>query len=258
MQIRFNKYQGAGNDFIIIDNRKGITDPEDSELIKHLCDRHRGIGADGLILIYEHDEHDFEMKYFNSDGREGSMCGNGGRCAAAFAEKSGISKKKNTFLAADGVHYSKISDNMISISLRDTAPPSDIRGNHFIDTGSPHYITYVSDLDHVDVPLQGRQARYSESFAPGGTNVNFVEQTDEGICVRTYERGVEAETLSCGTGVTAAAISSQWDKGEGSYKVKVNTRGGILSVSFEIKKTIITNICLSGPAEFVFSGMIDI
>jgi len=258
MQILFNKYHGAGNDFIIIDNRKHIIDPKDRELVKYLCDRHRGIGSDGLILVYEHDEHDFEMKYYNSDGMQGSMCGNGGRCAAAYAEKSGITREKNTFMASDGLHYSKTSGKMISISIRDTAPPSYIRGNHFINTGSPHYIVYVSDHREVDVVLQGRELRNSEIFAPDGTNVNFVEQKDEGIYVRTYERGVEDETLSCGTGVTAAAISSQWDKGEGSYKVKVNTPGGVLSVSFELRKTLITNICLSGPAEFVFSGILNI
>ncbi len=227
-------------------------------MIKHLCNRHIGVGADGLILVYEHKEHDFEMKYFNSDGREGSMCGNGGRCAAAFAIRTGISKGKDSFMASDGIHKTKISGNIISISLSDTQPPSIIDGNHFIDTGSPHYIIYVTEAKNVDVHDRGRSVRYSEKFAPGGTNVNFVERREDGILVRTYERGVENETLSCGTGVTAAAISSKWGNEDGLYKVKALTAGGGLTVSFNMNKKIINDIYLSGPAEFVFAGVMDI
>ncbi|MFO7755104.1 MAG: diaminopimelate epimerase [Bacteroidales bacterium] len=258
MRIIFNKYHGTGNDFIIVDNRKHIIEPENMALIKHLCDRHMGIGADGLILIDEHEEHDFAMKYFNSDGKEGSMCGNGGRCAAAFAMRTGITKGKNSFMASDGVHKTRISANIISISLSDTQPPSNIDGNHFIDTGSPHYIIYVPDSKKVDVLERGRSVRHSDVFAPGGTNVNFVERRDDGILVRTYERGVEDETLSCGTGVTAAAISSKWGNENGLYNVRAITAGGELSVSFNIDETIINNIYLSGPAEFVFAGVMDI
>ncbi|MDZ7737482.1 MAG: diaminopimelate epimerase [Bacteroidales bacterium] len=258
MQIIFNKYHGTGNDFIIIDNRKNNIDPENISLIKHLCDRHMGIGADGLILIYEHEAHDFEMKYFNSDGREGSMCGNGGRCATAFARKTGITKGKNSFMASDGVHKTKISGNIISISLTDTMPPANVDGNHFINTGSPHYVIYVPDSKNVDVFKRGRTIRYSEIFAPGGTNVNFVERRENDIVVRTYERGVENETLSCGTGVTAAAISSKWGNENGLYNVRALTAGGELKVNFNIDKTIINNIYLSGPAEFVFAGVMDI
>lgn len=258
MQIIFNKYHGTGNDFIIIDNRKGIIDPGNNNLIRHLCDRHVGVGADGLILVYEHKEHDFEMLFFNSDGREGSMCGNGGRCAASYALKTGITRGSNSFLATDGIHKTKISKNIISISLSDTLPPADTDGNHFINTGSPHYIIYVPDSKSIDVLNRGRSIRYSEKFAPGGTNVNFVERSDDGIIVRTYERGVENETLSCGTGVTAAAISSKWGGKNGLHEVRVMTAGGELKVSFNMHSTIINNIYLSGPAKFVFAGVFDI
>lgn len=224
----------------------------------NLCDRHRGIGADGLILIYEHAEHEFEMKYFNADGREGSMCGNGGRCAVAFLQKDGNSPEKGSFMAIDGVHKYSVHDNTISVSLLNTKPPLMIDGNHFIDTGSPHYIIKVPDCSNVDVKDKGSKIRWSRKFAPHGTNVDFVEHKREGIFVRTYERGVENETLSCGTGVTAAAVSSRWGKGAGKHKVDVKTPGGELSVSFKITEKLICDICLSGPAEFVFAGLIEI
>ncbi len=258
MQIIFNKYHGTGNDFIIIDNRDNKIKTSDEELIRFLCDRHKGVGADGLILLYNNKIQDFEMKYFNSNGKEGTMCGNGGRCAVAFADKTGLGKGKNSFLASDGIHRYEISENIISVSLCDTRSPIIIGGNHFIDTGSPHYIINVPDCRNVNIYEQGKSIRWSDSFAPGGTNVDFVEHTADGIFVRTYERGVENETLSCGTGATAAAISRKWGEGQGKYSVKVETPGGILSVSYQIGKEKITNICLKGPAEFVFAGMINI
>jgi diaminopimelate epimerase len=257
MQIIFNKYHGTGNDFIIIDNRDDKINPGDEELIKHLCNRHTGIGSDGLILLYNNDTHDFEMKYFNSDGLESTMCGNGGRCAVAFAKKTGLGKGTGSFLATDGVHKYKISNDIISISLCDTRPPVIIAGNHFFDTGSPHYIINVPDCKKVNVIEKGSSIRWSDRFTPGGTNVNFVEHVHDGIFVRTYERGVENETLSCGTGVTAAAISSKWNKGSGKYNVDVYTPGGKLSVGFELGEDIITGICLSGPAKFVFAGVFE-
>ncbi|MDT8402346.1 MAG: diaminopimelate epimerase [Bacteroidales bacterium] len=257
MQIIFNKYHGTGNDFIIIDNRKKRINKANEELIRFLCDRHKGVGSDGLILIDEHEKYDFEMKYFNADGREGSMCGNGGRCAVAFAEKTGIGKGKGSFLASDGEHRYEIRGSIISVSLRDTRPPVIVEGNSFIDTGSPHYIINVPDCEKVDVHEKGKLIRWSHSFAPGGTNVDFVEHKVNGIFVRTYERGVENETLSCGTGVAAAAISSKWGKEQGKFNLRVETRGGTLAVSFKTGKGIITDICLSGPAEFVFAGIVD-
>jgi len=257
MQIIFNKYHGTGNDFIIIDNRELIISPDNEKMIRNLCDRHTGIGADGLILINNHEMHDFEMRYFNSDGKEGSMCGNGARCAVAYVEKSGLGKNIGTFMAIDGIHTYKISGNLISISLSDTRLPVIIDGNHFINTGSPHYIIYVLDCNNVNVYDKGSSIRWSGSFAPYGTNVNFVEKTADGISVRTYERGVENETLSCGTGVTAAAISSKWESGHGKHKVNIKTPGGNLSVSFEIADKHISGICLSGPASFVFAGVLE-
>lgn len=258
MQIIFNKYHGTGNDFIIIDNRNSSINPANERLIGILCDRHRGVGSDGLILIDEHEKYDFEMKYFNADGREGPMCGNGGRCAVAFMEKTGIGKGRGSFLASDGEHSYKIKKNIISVSLRDTRPPLTIEGNNFIDTGSPHYIINVADCKKVDVYEKGKSIRWSDSFAPGGTNVDFVEHREDGLFVRTFEKGVENETLSCGTGVAAAAISSRWGKEEGKYEVKVETPGGILTVSFQSAKDMISNISLCGPAKFVFAGIIDI
>ncbi|MEA1886354.1 MAG: diaminopimelate epimerase [Bacteroidota bacterium] len=258
MQIIFNKYHGTGNDFIIVDNRDDIIKPDNEKLIRLMCNRHIGVGADGVILMYDHEEHDFEMKYFNSDGSESTMCGNGGRCAVAFAKKTGLGKGRGSFIASDRIHKYKISGNNITLSLCDTKPPAIIGSNHFFDTGSPHYIINVPDCKKVNVIETGKSIRWSDNFAWGGTNVNFVEHTADGIFVRTYERGVEDETLSCGTGVAAAAISSKWGKEPGKYNVRVKTLGGVLIVSFQIGKDLITNIFLSGPAEFVFAGLIEL
>ncbi len=258
MIINFNKYHGAGNDFIIIDNRDHSFNPGDQSLIEKLCDRHFGIGADGLILIGSHNSADFSMRYFNSDGKESTMCGNGGRCAVAFASKSGILGKEPSFNASDGLHIARISGDKVSISMQDVQPPVRVKGNFFIDTGSPHYIVNVPDTGKVDVFNTGKKIRHSSDFSPGGTNVNFVQATENGIRVRTYERGVENETLSCGTGVTASAISSAWEKGPGKYSIGVETLGGKLQVSFEIKDNRAVSICLTGPAEFVFSGSIKL
>lgn len=258
MILDFNKYHGAGNDFIIIDNRQHILKADDISLIKKLCCRHYGIGADGLILIYDHDKHDFEMKYFNADGKEGSMCGNGGRCAVAFAKKANILTGSGSFVATDGIHKAIINESDISISMNDVDPPANVKGNHFLNTGSPHYIIPVPDNSKVDVNSKGRSIRWSDQFAPNGVNVNFVEYQPDGIFVRTFERGVEAETLSCGTGVTAAAISSKWNNPDGKYSVKVKTNGGTLGVDFLLSRNGITNICLHGPAKFVYEGKIKL
>ncbi|HUS86804.1 MAG TPA: diaminopimelate epimerase [Bacteroidales bacterium] len=257
MTINFNKYHGAGNDFIIIDNRKMEFIPGDSDLISRMCNRHLGIGADGLILIHDHPKYDFEMKYFNSDGRESTMCGNGGRCAVDFSEKMGIAGKESLFLASDGLHKALITGSSISISLKDVLPPVKVKGSYFLNTGSPHCIVAVPDVEKVDIVTAGKKIRWSDDFSPGGTNVNFVQPYGKGIKVRTYERGVENETLSCGTGVTASAISSRWGKGTGMQKVDVETRGGKLVVSFELAMKLIQKVCLTGAARFVFSGSIE-
>jgi diaminopimelate epimerase len=258
MIIPFNKYQGAGNDFVIIDNRSGFFDPGKSDLVKMLCDRRFGIGADGLMLISDENQSDYEMKYFNSDGMEGSMCGNGGRCSAAFAIRNGIAGKKLSFKAVDGIHHALSEDSIIRLSMNDVNNPRLINGNYFINTGSPHYVIFRKNIDDTDINVEGRKIRWSDEFAPGGTNVNFVEIHEKGIYVRTFERGVEEETLSCGTGVTASAIVSVLAGHFDMQTIPVRTRGGNLSVSFNISGKQISEIWLSGPATFVYSGEIEV
>ncbi len=254
--IPFDKYQGAGNDFIIIDDRGAGFVAGDADLIRRLCDRRFGVGADGLILVSNHDRADFEMKYFNADGRLGSMCGNGARCAAHFALKKGIAGPKPRFQAFDGIHEAEVSGDTVRLRMADVAGCRIIEGNYFIDTGSPHYVVFADALDDVDVDAEGRKLRGSPLFAPGGTNVNFVETAEDGLYVRTFERGVEAETWACGTGVTAAAIASSLLGLSGKGPVGVRTRGGRLKVEFEIQADRITDIWLTGPATFVFEGTI--
>ncbi len=256
--IAFNKYQGTGNDFIIIDNRDSKFNPGDSRLINKLCDRKFGIGADGLILIKETPEFDFEMVYFNSDGFEGSMCGNGGRCAADFAIKSGIAAKNLKFKAIDGIHEAVAEEGLIRLKMNNVDKIRLVKSNYFINTGSPHYVKFTGELENFDVYNEGKRIRQSAEFLPGGTNVNFVEPEINGIYVRTYERGVENETLSCGTGVTAAAIASVLSGHFVSGPVNVRTKGGNLRVEFDAAGEKITNIWLRGPATFVFEGKINI
>jgi diaminopimelate epimerase len=258
MKISFNKYQGAGNDFIIIDNRDKLLTPEGPDLILKLCDRRFGIGADGLILISDSDKYDFEMQYFNSDGFIGSMCGNGGRCAAGFAKRHGISGNSMRFLAVDGVHEAVLEDNTIRLKMNDIQNPSMVNGKFFLNTGSPHYVIFRDDIENLDVNTEGRKIRWAEEFAPGGTNVNFVRIENNGIFVRTFERGVEAETFSCGTGVTASAIASVLSGHFGTIPVNVKTRGGNLSVLFRTSANQVSDIWLSGPATFVYEGSIEI
>jgi diaminopimelate epimerase len=259
MIITFNKYQGAGNDFIIIDNCAGLFNPGDSKLINKLCDRRYGIGADGLILINESSSFDFEMIYFNSDGFEGTMCGNGGRCAADFAMRHNICGIKMAFKAIDGIHEAESEYGIIRLKMNDVSETMIIAGNYFINTGSPHYIIFSKDVKAVNVFEEGKMIRWSDDFAPAGTNVNFVEiQENNTIFVRTFERGVEDETLSCGTGVTASAIAAVLSGHFDTKSVNVRTKGGDLKVEFEIEGTRITNIWLCGPAAFVFEGKIDV
>jgi diaminopimelate epimerase len=258
MQIPFNKYHGTGNDFIIIDNRKGLFNPSDTNLINKLCNRRFGIGADGLILISLHKQYDFEMKYFNSDGNEGSMCGNGGRCASDFAFRTGIAGKKQMFFAFDGPHEAEIKNGIIRLQMSDVTAITKVKGNYFINTGSPHYVCFLKDVSRLDVFNEGKKIRWSDDFKPGGTNVNFAELTNDGIFVRTFERGVEDETLSCGTGVTASAIAAVLSGHSDKNKVNVRTTGGDLSVEFKVNKTNVTDIWLSGPATFVFEGKIEV
>ena len=258
MKIPFNKYQGAGNDFIIIDNRRNFFNNGDHTLINRLCDRRFGIGADGLIFIETDPEEDFRMRYFNSDGHEGSMCGNGGRCSAAFAIRAGIAGQKLSFRAVDGIHHAVAENLNINLQMNDVSAFQLIDNNYFINTGSPHYILFRNDIDGIDVTSEGKTIRWSDHFNPGGTNVNFVEVTESGIYVRTFERGVEEETLSCGTGVTASAIASVLSGHFVTNTISVRTRGGDLSVSFKVDGNKISDVHLSGPAAFVFEGEIDV
>ena len=208
MIIVFNKYHGAGNDFIIIDNRNMIFPAGNNRFIEKLCNRRFGIGADGLILICSDTNSDFEMKYYNSDGSEGSMCGNGARCSAAFAYKNNIAGKTMKLRAIDGFHNATIEDDIVTLSMNNVSNIKQGGDYYFINTGSPHYVAFMKNIDTVEVNKEGKLIRNMPEFFPDGVNVNFVELSQDQIYVRTYERGVEAETLSCGTGVTASAIAA--------------------------------------------------
>lgn len=262
MTFNFSKYQGTGNDFIIIDNRNDDISLT-TQQIAFLCDRKNGIGADGLMLLGLQEGFDFSMTYFNADGKEGSMCGNGGRCLTKFAYDNGIQKSKYYFNAIDGPHESIMSDNgWIHLKMMDVnAIEKNIDGDvtfYVLNTGSPHYIEMVDHINQVDVVGLGQSIRYNERFKKEGVNVNFVAQDEDKILVRTYERGVENETLSCGTGVTAAAIITGLEK-LGEQTIQIETLGGKLAVKYNNKGDhAIDNIWLMGPGTFVFKGTIQI
>jgi diaminopimelate epimerase len=261
MTFNFYKYQGTGNDFILADNRKsefsGITDDQ----VRRLCDRRFGIGADGLMLMGQKTGYDFEMKYYNSNGKEGSMCGNGGRCMIKFAYHLGLNKDLYTFLAADGPHEGEIdTDGIISLRMKDVDRIRKFHNDFLVDTGSPHYIKMVGDVMNIDVYKKGSEIRNSKEFQQEGINVNFVEQLEEPdkILVRTYERGVEDETWSCGTGVTAAALVCYHNE-NGFNEVEVKTLGGKLTVEYDrVDDEKFKNIWLCGPAEKVFEGSVQL
>jgi diaminopimelate epimerase len=261
MLIKFHKYQGTGNDFIILDNRNHDYDHITNDQVRRLCARRLGIGADGLMLLNEKKGYDFEMKYYNADGAESSMCGNGGRCIVKFVYNLGIHKNEYRFLAVDGEHLAEIdTDGTVSLKMIDVSNIKKLRGGDFVlNTGSPHYIKPVSDVMNLDVYKKGRDIRYSKEFETEGINVNFVEQAeDDKIIVRTYERGVEDETYSCGTGVTAAALIFYHNE-TGFNDVEVKTLGGTLTVEFDRHDDDhYTNIWLCGPAEKTFEGVVDI
>lgn len=260
MEITFYKYQGTGNDFIIIDNRNNEISLS-TDAIKKMCNRRFGIGADGLMLLNLKEGYDFEMKYYNSDGSESSMCGNGGRCLVKFAQHIGMKAKKNLyrFAAIDGEHEATIEDNnWVHLRMKDVQGIKRWLGDSVLDTGSPHYIKPSGDVRNKNVFKEGRAIRYNDEFAEQGINVNFVEEEDGEIFVRTYERGVENETLSCGTGVTAAALVFAHNE-NGFNRVDVRTLGGRLAVEFDkVSEDSFKNIWLCGPAEFVFKGLIEI
>lgn len=260
MKLIFYKYQGTGNDFVILDNREGIYTGLTQPQIAKLCDRRFGIGADGLMLLDLVDGYDFKMTYFNADGGESSMCGNGGRCLTRFAADMGITKTSYHFIAVDGPHESFINDDG-SVSLRmNDVTNIETEGDHFIlNTGSPHYVTFANDVMSRDVKTDGQKIRNGARFKGEGINVNFVEQMRERdhIIVRTYERGVEDETFSCGTGVTAAALVCCHND-NGYNRVEVETKGGRLAVDYQRAGNHYTNIYLVGPANMIFNGEISI
>ncbi|MCU0418289.1 MAG: diaminopimelate epimerase [Cyclobacteriaceae bacterium] len=256
MKILFHKYQATGNDFVLIDNRLGhvVLSVED---IRKLCHRKFGIGADGLMLIETHPTLDFSLVYYNSDGSQ-SLCGNGSRAAVAMAAALGMVKERARFLAYDGEHEAELLPHgQVKLKMNPVAGVKQGGDTLFIHTGSPHHLQWVADAEAVDVYREGRDIRYSTTYQPQGTNVNFIEPRDGTIAVRTYERGVEDETLSCGTGVTAAALAAHF-RGYTS-PVTIKTRGGELSVAFEANdKGGFDEIYLIGPAEKVFEGAITL
>ena len=260
MQLAFYKYQGTGNDFILIDNQAGLF-TYNKELVARLCDRNFGIGADGLILIENAEGFDFRMVYYNSDGSPATMCGNGGRCITAFANRLGVIDKNAVFISADGTHSAAIKTvegqtAEVELTMKDVTFLQ--KNEHFVilNTGTPHYVSFVDDPDLINIVAEGRKIRYSPEFAPVGINVNFAKLYGNQIYVRTYEKGVEDETLSCGTGVTASAIAASLKYGGNSFYV--NTAGGRLFVSFVRTADTFKNVKLTGPAKLVFEGTIEI
>ena len=258
MKIEFYKYQGTGNDFVLLDNRQGNYNDITPKQVNLLCNRRFGIGADGLMLLNIKEGFDFEMKYYNSDGNMGSMCGNGARCMLKFASMLGIKKSVYKFMATDGTHEAEIDLNGdVKLKMQDVKGVEDFTNHYVLNTGSPHYVKTITNIMKIDVVGEGRAIRNSREYAEEGINVNFVEALDEdSIYVRTYERGVEDETLSCGTGVTAAALISAHND-NGFNRVEVKTTGGKLSVEFDkVNEQEFVNIWLSGPAEMVYKGEI--
>ncbi|MGB3183137.1 MAG: diaminopimelate epimerase [Cyclobacteriaceae bacterium] len=253
--ISFYKYQGTGNDFVMIDNRNEEIRHDDLDLVRKLCDRRFGIGADGLILIQEHPSFDFEMIYFNADGSM-SMCGNGARCAVMFAHSLNIISDKAVFEAIDGKHEAFITDDgLVHLKMGKSGPVTPRGTDTFIDTGSPHHIRFIDNLQSYDIVSEGRRIRYGEPYFDEGTNVNFVENKNGNVYVRTYERGVEGETYSCGTGVTAVALALSVMGHESPVKMK--TKGGDLQVSFKTNGDDFEDVYLIGPAKRVFKGTIS-
>ncbi len=259
MQFYFYKYHGNGNDFVIIDNRDLSFPSNKQTLITKMCDRNFGIGADGMMLLENNPGYDFHMRYFNSDGREGSMCGNGGRCIVHFARELGIIDFNAIFSGIDGVHKAKIDDRgMVNLEMLDVEQITKDKEAYILNTGSPHYIVFTNNISAVNVVKKGREIRNSGQYKEEGVNVNFVEPVGDRVRIRTYERGVEDETMACGTGSVAAALCSVIESGLGRNTVKIETKGGLLEVRFrQTGRTTFRDIWLRGPAKLVFKGNIN-
>ena len=263
-RIKFYKYHGTGNDFIMIDNRDSQAVNMTADFIQAQCHRRFGIGADGLILLEKSPNTDFRMNYFNADGAEASMCGNGGRCIAAFAQFLGIASHDCTFEAVDGIHQAKIlsGDNQtvrVSLKMGDVSGIEHTNKDYILDTGSPHFVSFYDNIETLDVVQEGKKIRYNNRFNEKGINVNFVSRKNDGFNIRTYERGVENETFSCGTGTVAAAIAVELEGlANGDHHVEFQTLGGKLEVSFERQSNNFANIWLTGDTVRVFEGIMEL
>ncbi|MCG8701676.1 MAG: diaminopimelate epimerase [Bacteroidales bacterium] len=257
MIIEFVKYHGAGNDFIIVDNRKNTFDRKNNILVAEMCHRRFGIGADGLMLLQSHDKYDFEMVYYNSNGFEGTMCGNGGRCIVAYAKALNLFDKKTHFIAVDGEHKAEVLNNGdINLQIHDVDNVNKIDDYYFLDTGSPHCVVFKDTLDYIDVFAEGRRLRYDERFGLDGTNVNFVWlENDSTLNIRTYERGVENETLACGTGIVASSIAANVKTKSEVDDYTIFAPGGRLRVRFDKNDGVYSNVWLEGPAVRVYDGV---
>ena len=261
MKIHFYKYQGAGNDFILVDNRENTIEHHDVRLMAHLCNRRFGIGGDGIMFLQNKEGHDFEMVYYNADGQPSSMCGNGGRCIVAFAKFLGIIDAETEFLAVDGPHYAKITaeGDWVSLQMIDVDTITNDGEAYVLNTGSPHYIAMANDLTNKDVYQDGYAIRNNDTYRAKGINVNFVEPNDNGYFVRTFERGVEDETFACGTGVTAVALAmAKHNHQTGHIDTPIKVLGGDLNIRFNYDGKVFTDIFLEGPAVRVFDGEVGV
>jgi diaminopimelate epimerase len=258
MTHAFYKYQGTGNDFVIIDNRQHVFDKENTKLVAQLCDRRFGIGADGLILLENDATTDFKMVYYNSDGNQSTMCGNGGRCLVAFAKEIGVIKDKTTFMAIDGVHHAEIDNGIVKLQMQNVPEVEEHQSHTFLDTGSPHHVELRNAVNDIDIQTEGSKIRYGVPYNEEGSNVNFVEKVNnDTFLVRTYERGVEGETFSCGTGVTAVGIAMNYIGETEKNLVNLKTKGGDLKVSFNRTNDEFKDVWLIGPATMVYKGEVS-
>jgi diaminopimelate epimerase len=260
IDLHFHKYQGTGNDFIMIDGYDQLAPLLTQKQVAALCDRRFGIGADGLIILVKAPGYDFKMLYYNSDGRESTMCGNGGRCAVRFAFHKKWITAKTHFIAIDGPHDAMVhADDLVSLGMKDVAAIHQKEAGLFLDTGSPHLVCFKPEVHSLNVDVEGGQIRNSPEWKREGVNVNFVEvKAGDQLFVRTFERGVEGETYSCGTGVTAAALAHAWHNSPEVTTIGIETPGGTLSVSFTRSDEGFKNILLTGPAKAVFQGQLII
>lgn len=256
MKLQFYKYQGTGNDFVIVDNRQELITKNDTKKIQKICDRKFGVGADGCILLEDSEAYDFKMIYFNADGNESTMCGNGGRCIVAFANYLGIIKSETTFEAIDGLHYAVVNDNEVDLQMQNVTEVQVNDDYCFLNTGSPHHVQFENAIADFDIKSIGAAIRH-DVYGKEGSNVNFVKKlSNNEFRVRTYERGVEDETLSCGTGVTAVAIAMHHTKQTSDKEINLLVEGGKLKVRFDYTNDVYTNVFLKGKAEQVFKGEI--